>query len=70
MGLDKHSYQADRAANFYRAALYLGKGDTQTGLDFLKKAGWQDYDKPKTRQQELVLAEKALDQYQQLRMSL
>lgn len=66
MGLDKKSQQSDQIANPYRAALYLARGQKKTGLSFLKKANFKQMTHPRNRQQELLLAEKALDRYHQL----
>ena len=70
MGLDKKSQKSDQIANLYRAALYLAKGKKRTGLMFLKKANFKLEVNPINRRQELLLAEKALDQYHRLRSSV
>jgi hypothetical protein len=38
MALNKNSYDSDAIGNLYRAALYLARGSTETGIQFLIKA--------------------------------
>ncbi len=71
MALDKHSQQADAAANLYRAALFLARGSRKAGLEFLRKAkerlGEGVDPVLKNRADELYWAEKILDQYHKAR---
>lgn len=55
MALDYKDPKTDEIGNLSRAALYLGKGQVEVGLDFLKKA---IKDNPRFR---LTIAERALD---------
>lgn len=64
--LKKHSKQADKIANLYRAALYLAKGDKDLALEFLAKADAGeiiDKNDLRTSQKKLFWAEKILDHY-------
>lgn len=71
MKLKKDSLKADAVANLYRAAFYMAKGATKTGIDFFEKAkarlGLNQIGEVKTRRQQLYWAEKILDQYQKLK---
>ena len=70
MKLNKTSSQADKIANLYRAALSLAKGDQQTAKVFINKSKFKSKRlNLKTRQDELILAEKLLDQYNKLRFA-
>jgi len=76
MGLNKFDERSDGIADLYRAALYLTRGRSETGLRFLnqarKKIGRElptpflpeiSADKLKTRRDQLFWAEKVLDCY-------
>lgn len=74
MALNKFDKKSDAVADLYRAALYLGRGATEIGLQFLRKAreklGKKLIRLPakfKNRQQQLFWAEKILDQYLRLK---
>lgn len=80
MGLNKFDKRSDGIADIYRAALYLARGSSDIGLRFLDQAKVKigkrligsflfgvSVDKIKTRQQQLFLAEKALDKYLRLK---
>ncbi len=74
MELSKFDIKSDGIADLYRAALYLGRGASETGLEFLKKASKKlnkRLIKPpvifKNRQEQLFWAEKILDQYIELK---
>ena len=80
MALNRFDLKADGIADVYRAALYLARGDNNIGLRFLKQARGKigerflgsslseiSADKLTTRQQQLFLAEKLLDQYLRLK---
>jgi len=74
MEINPHNKYLDSLGNLYRAALYLGRGNTALGRDFLNKALSDERlgylrDRLKLndsvdRKQELLIAEKALDEYQ------
>lgn len=72
MILNKTSHQADKIANLYRAASSLASGDQASALNFIKQSDLiQIADKlnlPLRKSQQLLLAEKILDQYH-LRMT-
>ena len=74
MELNKFDIKSDGIADLYRAALYLGRGASKTGLEFLRKANKKlnkRLVKPpvkfKDRQEQLFWAEKILDQYIKLK---
>ena len=67
MALNKKSPHSDAIANLYRAALYLGKGERAAGLKFLQKSPLSPISSlPRNRQEELLLAERALDEFKRL----
>lgn len=74
MALNKFDQKSDGIVDIYRAALYLARGANEMGLEFLEKARkklGQDIvvfpNEIKTRRQQLVFAEKILDQYLRLK---
>lgn len=74
MGLNKFDIKSDGIADVYRAAFYLAKGAEEVGLEFLKQArkklGKRLMESPprlKNRRQQLIWAEKILDQYIKLK---
>lgn len=74
MEIKKESLRADALANLYRAAYYIAKGATETGVDFFKKARRYLKIKPigkiKNDKERFYWAEKILDEYQRLRYRL
>jgi len=71
----KYSKKADNIVNLYRCALYLAQGDVDTGLQFLKKASFPQFnyilkEKLNTEKDQKYWAEKILDQYLILKNSL
>ncbi|HTK03816.1 MAG TPA: hypothetical protein VL401_03565 [Alphaproteobacteria bacterium] len=68
MALDKLSTESDQIGNLYRSALYLAKGSTEMGLQFLDKSGRKfDNIKIDNETQRLFWAEKILDEYIKLK---
>lgn len=80
MDLNKFDRRSDGIADVYRAALYLARGNSETGLKFLNQAKTKigkrltgsflsdmSVPKLKNRQQQLFWAEKILDQYLRLK---
>ncbi|MBU1323366.1 hypothetical protein KKE48_00065 [Patescibacteria group bacterium] len=69
MKLNKTSLQSDKIANLYRAAASLAGGDQATALNFIKKSANFAIAKQLSvklpKNQQLLLAEKILDQYHQ-----
>ena len=67
MALNKKSPHSDAIANLYRAALYLGKGERAIGIKFLQKSPLSPLSPlPQNRKEELLLAERALDEFKRL----
>ncbi len=70
MKLNKNSQQSDKIANLYRAAASLASGDQTTALNFIKKSSNFEIAKQLSvklqKSQQLLLAEKLLDQYHQM----
>jgi len=70
MKLSKNSLQADKAANLYRAALNLAKGDIKTAQIFINKSKIKLKNlNLKTRKDQLISAEQLLDQYNTIRFT-
>ena len=73
MILNKTSLQADKIANLYRAASNLAMGNQATALNFLNQSSnskiAQDLKLKLSQNQQLLLAEKILDQYHQALLS-
>lgn len=74
MELNKFDIKSDGIADLYRAALYLARGADEVALGFLrqaeKKLGQKLIERPhilKNRKQQLIWAEKILDQYLRLK---
>lgn len=69
MKLTKNSLKADKIANLYRAAFSLAKGDQITALNFLNQSSNFKLAKKLAekleKQEQLLLAEKILDEYHQ-----
>lgn len=69
MRLNKNSQQSDKIANLYRAAASLASGDQTAALNFIKKSANSAIAKQLSaklqKNQQLLLAEKLLDQYHQ-----
>lgn len=69
MILNKTSHRADKIANLYRAATCLAKGDQATALNFLNQSSntkiAQNLKLKLSQNQQLLFAEKILDQYHQ-----
>lgn len=70
MKLNKNSQQSDKIVNLYRAAASLASGDQATALNFIKKSANSAVAKQLSvklqKNQQLLLAEKLLDQYHQM----
>jgi len=70
MGLNKNSSIADALANLYRAAFYIAKNQKREGVLFFKKAknalGKKITVNPEQTKDNLLLAEKILDEYKRL----
>jgi len=75
MVLNKHDLISDGIVDLYRAAFYLAKGSKEIGLSFFKKAK-EKLDKMsldirsiifKDNKDDLLRAEKVLDEYKRLK---
>ncbi|KKQ26133.1 MAG: hypothetical protein US62_C0009G0019 [Candidatus Woesebacteria bacterium GW2011_GWA1_37_8] len=76
MVLNKHDLISDGIVDLYRAAFYLAKGSKEIGLSFFKKAKEKLGDKMsldirsiifKDNKDDLLRAEKVLDEYKRLK---
>ena len=62
MEINPKDPKTDQIGNLARAALFLGKGERELGLSFLQKSPlFPKFPLPQNHQEELVLAEQALD---------
>ena len=73
MKLDKKSKQSDKIVNLYRAAFSLASGNQNLAASFINKSKTTSFQKKLksklNQKQQLILAEKILDQYHTLLLS-